>query len=179
MLTGIMDNIIQAANNWFFTKKDYFEVFSAADTRLEGWFKAELLLLFSQLKAKGEIQDYHREVNFKIPGGRYQIDFGVEYKGVIHYCEIKALCISQAAGTPRNLDFYFRDDHVGLIKDFKKLQGLRLENKWVMAFIYPNPGIKKWKELVHSIEDRLINWEQITSPDQYPSYLFISLWKSK
>lgn len=30
----------------------------------------------------------------------------------------------QAAGTPRNLHFYFRDDHVGLIKDFKKLDEL-------------------------------------------------------
>ena len=58
------------------------------------------------------------------PGKRFQIDFKIQLNGDEHLCELRALCISQAAGTPRNLKFYFPDDHVGLIKDVQKLAKL-------------------------------------------------------
>ncbi len=56
---------------------------------------------------------------------------------VDHLCELKALCISQAYGTGRDLDFYFRKDSaLGLWKDFRKLESVTSEPaKWILSFI--------------------------------------------
>jgi hypothetical protein len=64
------------------------------------------------------MERFEREVNSPYTpreeiSDRFQVWLGADE----HLCELKAPCISQAAGAPRNLQFYFRDDHVGLIKE--------------------------------------------------------------
>jgi hypothetical protein len=175
-----MNTLLPFIQDWFVTKRDYFLAFSNADSRLEGWFKAELIVLFNKLKEEGRLTNYERESNIisTKDGKRKQIDFLVELKSATHVCELKALCISQAAGTPRNLHFYFRDDHVGLIKDFKKLDELPQKNKWVLCFIYPAPGINEWNKAVSSLPTTLQHWHAITKPQDYSDdSFFISLWK--
>ena len=115
-----MDTLLPHIQNWFSPKKEHFLAFSNADTRIEGWFKAELLVLLNRLKNKGYLDEFKREINLTSPidGRRKQVDFQFSLQSNKHLCEIKALCISQAAGTPRNLGFYFGDNHLGLVKDF-------------------------------------------------------------
>jgi len=117
-----LEALMPSISDWFLRKREYFETFSEVDSRLEGWFKGECLLLFSRFVANGLLDGFVREKN--IPGvtGRNQIDFSLSLEKRSHLLELKALCISQAAGTPRNLHFYFRDDQVGLFKDFRKLE---------------------------------------------------------
>jgi hypothetical protein len=173
-----MEKLTQHIQEWFMAKREYFESFARNDTRVESWFKAELLVLFERLKSERSIDSFERETNLRTAEGRQQIDFRVKIEGVEHLCELKAMCISQALETPRNLRFYFRDDPVGLIKDFKKLDKVADENKWVLAFIYPKPSESGWQETLTSLPENIQHWRCVTSIKDYPEYLFIALWKS-
>lgn len=174
-----MDVLLPHLREWFLGKEDYFAAFAMADSRIEGWFKAELLVLLNNLVAQGHLDNFERETNISSPkdGKRKQIDFRLRLQGKEHLCELKVLCISQAAGTPRNLRFYFRDDHVGLIKDFRKLDELSETNKWVLAFVYPTPDPADWDDMVASLLSSLKHWRPITKPCDFPKWVFISLWK--
>ena len=135
-----MQNVIAQVREYFLQEKDHIQAFIENDTRVESWSKAELLVLFTRLKKEKIIDAFEREPNFYTDGTRNQIDFSITINGLLHLVELKALCISQSKGTPRNLHFYFRDDNVGLIKDFKKLERLNALNKWIIAFVYPKPS---------------------------------------
>ncbi len=174
-----MEILIPHISGWFQDKQEHFTAFAQADTRLEGWFKAELLVLFNRLLADRVIESFEREANVPSPkdGKRKQVDFRLCIQGQEHLCELKALCISQAAGTPRNLHFYFRDDHVGLIKDFKKLDEIANPNKWVIAFVYPAPDPKEWTSTVASLPSVLKHWRPVTSISDFPKWIYIALWK--
>ena len=174
-----MEVILQNIRDWFLAKKEHFAVFAEADTRLEGWFKAELIVLFNRLLERRVIEQFEREPKFETSVGRKHIDFTILLNDVLHLGEIKALCISQAAGTPRNLNFYFREDNVGLIQDFRKLDILPFKNKWVLGFIYPNPKHTQWIEEISLLPNDLKHWKCITDPSNFPDFLFISVWKSK
>lgn len=110
-------------------------------------------------------------------GRRTQVDFRFTIEEIVDLCELKALCISQGAGTPRNLKFYSRDDHVGLLKDFRKLDSLQGTNKWLIAFVYPRPEDDDWVAAVNSLPTELRHWEPITSPSDAADGLFVSLWR--
>jgi len=172
-----METILEPIKNWFLNKRDYFITFAKADSRLESWFKAELILLLPKLVESGLLEDFGRECKVSTSAGRKQVDFSLTVRGELHYCELKAMCISQAAGTPRNLGFYFRDDNVGLIKDFKKLDTIPGCNKWVLGFVYPNPGLSHWVDAANFLPDSLKHWQCVTKPKDFPNYLFISVWK--
>ena len=165
--------------DWFEGKPEHLKTFANSDCRLEGWFKGELLVLFSRLARQGVIAGFEREVNIPThtPGGRFQIDFKVTLGTELYLCELKALCISRAAGTPRNLNFYFRDDGLGLVKDFKKLDSVPASNKWMMAFIYPVPDPLTWKQAVGLLPTTVQHWRSIDQPPGVSKPLFVSLWK--
>ncbi|NIO36528.1 hypothetical protein GTO27_02370 [Candidatus Bathyarchaeota archaeon] len=169
-----MEGLVPNINKWFLQRKEYFDAFARNDTRVESWFKAELLVLLTRLKREREIEAYEREPNLYDNGGkRSQIDFSVTVNGTKHYVELKALCISQAKGTPRNLPFYFRDDEVGMMKDFKKLDRIESTNKWIIAFIYPKPDEETWDAVI----GRPSHWKCLTELEDYPDHIFVALFQ--
>jgi hypothetical protein len=174
-----MNNLLPHIQDWLLQKEEHFVAFANADSRIEGWFKAEMFVLLYRLQQQGLLEEFEREANLTSPrdNTRKQVDFRFHFEGEDHLCELKAMCISQAKGTPRNLNFYFRDDHVGLIKDFIKLDELAGVNKWVLGFIYPSPDIRAWNNAVASLPESLKHWQPITKPQDFPNFLFISLWK--
>lgn len=174
-----MEVLLPYITRCFLDKQEHFTTFAQADSRIEGWFKAELLVLFNRLVTKQVIEKFEREANIYSPKGgqRKQVDFRLYIQEQEHLCELKALCISQAAGTPRNLHFYFRDDHVGLIKDFKKLDEITSQRKWVIAFVYPAPDSKEWNNAIASLPSTLRHWRPITMVNDFPDWMYIALWK--
>ena len=68
--------------DWFLSKREHFTSFSTTDSHVEGWFKAELPVLFNKLAKKGRLK-YEREVNITSPknGKRKQVDFQFEIEG--------------------------------------------------------------------------------------------------
>jgi hypothetical protein len=174
-----MEAILESIRDWFLAKQDYFTAFAEADSRLEGWFKAELLLLFPKLVQNKLLDEFYREYGVKTPSGQKKIDFCLVTREGINFCEVKAMCVSQAAGTPRNLAFYLRDDNVGLIQDFKKLDAIPSGNKWVLGFVYPNPGKTQWSVVAEFLPVSLQHWQCTTNPEDYPDYFFVSVWRSQ
>lgn len=174
-----MEKLIPPMQEWFAGKTEHLRAFADSDCRLEGWFKGELLVLFQRLRLAGTIAGFDREVNIPLstPGKRFQIDFRIQLGTEVHLCELKSLCISQAAGTPRNLNFYFRDDHVGLIKDIRKLELVQGENKWLLAFVYPAPSSEAWNRAVGSVPVALRHWRSKNAPTNMSAPFFISLWR--
>ena len=143
--------------------------------------KGEFLVLFGRLHQKHRISSFEREPKFRIAatGKRTQVDFRIGFNEEKHLCEIKALCISQAAGTPRNLQFYFRDDQVGLIKDFRKLDQLQGKNKWVLGFVYPKPEEARWNRAVDSLASEFHHWKVVTPLSEASDALFVTLWHAE
>ncbi len=176
-----VNTLLPYIRNWFLPKEEYFVAFANADSHIEGWFKAEMIILLNRLRQQGIVDEFQRELNVPTPNGprqRNQIDFRICLQGQTHLCELKALCISQAAGTPRNLQFYFRDDHLGIIKDLKKLDALpNRDSKWVLGFVYPSPDPANWSRTILSLADDLNHWKCVTKPQDFPRFVFMSLWK--
>jgi hypothetical protein len=172
-----MIKILPYINAWFFAKQSYLEAFSKNDSRLEGWFKGELFLLFDILKQQNVIIEFEREFKYTVDKTT-RIDFRLNLNNSENFLELKSLCISQSKGTPRNLQFYFREDHVGLIKDFRKFELMNLDHKWILGFIYPKPAIELWNQVCSTIPIEFSHWQCISNINEYPDFLFISLWKS-
>lgn len=174
-----MEILLSRLSEWFLDRQEYFTAFAQADTRIESWFKAELLVFCNRLVTDKVIDNFEREAKIPSPkdGKRKMVDFRLKIQGQEHLCELKALCISQAAGTSRNLRFYFRDDPIGLINDFKKLDEIASQNKWVLAFVYPGPNPDEWSNVVASLPNALKHWKPVTIPSDFPDWVYIALWK--
>lgn len=175
-----MIELLQEIKSYFDNKTNYFNIFSKVDTRVEGWFKAEILLLLEKLLSEKKIKAYQRELNIhKIGKQRNSIDFEIDFlTGQKVLLELKAISISQNMGTPRNLNFYFRPDQVGIIKDFKKLDSLNYNgDKYIIGFIYPKPTNEKWIEAKNKISGDCVGWTCISNIDDYSVSYFMSVWK--
>ena len=142
-----MINIFDRIINYFSKKNDYIKIFSEQDVRVEGWFKGELLKLFTSMK------NINFEREFKI--AKKKIDFMIKKNNNINLIEIKTLCISKTK-TSRTLNFYFGEkDQVGIFKDFIKLNKIKDDSKkYVIGFVYPfkkannlNDNLKKAKRI--------------------------------
>jgi hypothetical protein len=177
-----MDLIREDINAWFIKKELALRIFSEHDSRVEGWFKGELLLCLDDLRQKGRITSFEREFTLGARGwgkkDQLKIDFRIEIVQQVFLCELKALCISQTYGTARNLDFYFRKNSaVGLWKDFRKLESLPVQyTPWIISFIYPSPSEEKWCQTLRKWADSINDWTCTESPANFPEYLYISHW---
>jgi hypothetical protein len=121
---------------------------------LEGWFKAELLCLFTKLGRPFEAEKQFSRPDWKRPR---RVDFSIVLDGVEHLIEIKACVLEQ-----RGLKFYFGKDYIP--HDAAKLRELdsspdfqRGAKKHLLAFIYPSPGVDEWEALLKE--------RQLQSPD--------------
>ena len=175
-----MEALLPEIRGWFEKKRRHLLAFAEHDCRVEGWFKGELLLLLKQMQRRRRIAQFEREVKVlrADTGGRTQVDFRVRIGSKHHLCEVKSLCISNRA-TPRNLQFYFRDDDVGLVRDSRKLDHVEGELKWGLAFVYPTPAPDTWAKAVESLLPTLPHWESLSDPRDAKDFLFVSLWRCK
>jgi hypothetical protein len=55
-----MEVLLPHTSRWFLDKQEHFTAFAQADSRIEGWFKAELLVLFNRLVAEKVIENFER-----------------------------------------------------------------------------------------------------------------------
>lgn len=164
----------------FDSKQRYHKLFAESDSRVEGWYKGEMIFLLQQLKEKKEIVDFHREHKIDSEGEtRYSVDFMIELSGKKKVLvELKAVCISQAAGTPRSLNFYFGKTHVGLVKDFKKLDQIKdFKEKYVIGFVYPKPDEQLWKDGLKKLNTSYEGWSCVSNFNEASKDCFVSVWQ--
>jgi hypothetical protein len=86
-----MRSLLPHIREWFLSKQEHFIAFAEADSRLEGWFKAELLVLLSRLEQQGRLDDFEREFNVISPqdGRRKQVDFRLRLRGETHLFSLR------------------------------------------------------------------------------------------
>jgi len=135
-------------------------------------------LLFDILRSQNIIDDFDREFRINNEGGiANQIDFRIKINNDYNFLELKSLCISQAL-TQRDLNFYFRDDKLGLIKEFRRLDLLNDNFKWILGFIYPKPQENIWNQVCSNIPTEFNHWECVSNINNVQDFIFISLWES-
>ncbi len=178
-----MESILGNIKEWFLGREHVIRIFAEHDSRVEGWFKGEMLGCLDGLYRRHMVDEFEREftVGEKGWGKMHQqkIDFRIRIQQEDYLCELKAMCISQTYGTGRNLDFYFRENSsVGLWKDFRKLEALNSATfPWILSFVYPAPSMEKWDQTLHKWGRSVADWRCITSPEDYPEWLFIGCWQ--
>lgn len=175
-----MLSFLRDIRDWFRPKQEHLLAFARADCRLESWFKGELLVLFARLQKDRRITQIRREVQFGSgqSSRHLKVDFVLGLAEETHLCELKAPCISEVV-TSRNLQFYFRENDRGLIRDFRKLDDVDEIHKWLLAFIYPRPDHAEWNRVVSKLPKELHHWKPVTSPSDASPELFVSLWQSR
>ena len=138
-------------------------------------------MLFTSLRHQGDQVIIAREHNVGLGcGKRCLIDFRLQLSDGGHLIEIKACCISQAARTPRNLHFYFRNDKLGIQNDLRKLQTLDCpEKKWILLFVYPRPKDFEWTNAVNSLSYEFNRWKCVSNPEKFPEFAYLSLWEHR
>ncbi len=176
-----MERLLPQIRGWFEPKTEHLLAFARADCRLEGWFKGELLVLFGRLHGELRLRSFEREANVPIvaTGKRTQVDFRIGFHDETHLCELKALCISRAGGTPRNLQFYCRNNKLGLIRDLRKLDQLEGKNKWILGFVYPKPTEADWHRAIDSLASEFHHWKVVTPLSEASDALFVALWHAE
>jgi hypothetical protein len=149
-----MKDVLAKIHAHFDQKKDRFPVFAHNNTRVEGWFKGELLCLFTEL----DLHHFETEKKFCRPEWKRprRVDFALtkDKDGEEHLIELKALMLSSEEDDPRkSLSFYFNKDFIPA--DADKLRDLCApqdypENvrKWLLIFIYPAPDAAEWDSLL-------------------------------
>lgn len=178
----LMKTLVPKIREWFESKEYWFRTFAKHDSRVEGWFKGELLVCLEKLKEAGHVDDFEREFTPGEKGwgtkGQRKIDFRITMNGQNHLCELKAMCISQASGTSRNLNFYFRpQENNVLAEDFRKLSSLRSpSNLWIISFVYPSPPPTAWASALEKRQEVIGHWKCVTDPISYPEWFFLACW---
>lgn len=174
-----MDSLLPILYDHFRQKEEHLRVFAEVDSRVEGWFKGEMIVLLSRLDREGKVEFKREWKDTALKGGRVQIDFRLRCAGEEHLCELKALCISERH-TARGLKFYFRDNDIGILKDMRKLEKLSsYGHRWILAFVYPSPSSTDWERALATLPAEMANWRCITSPKDYPKFAYLALWKHK
>jgi hypothetical protein len=177
-----MERLLPNISEWFKGKEYWFRAFAKHDSRVEGWFKGELLVCLEKLKEEGRVDDFEREFTPGRKGwgekGQHKIDFKIRIDGQNHLCELKAMCISQALGTSRSLSFYFRPQESNVLaKDFSKLSSLKIQcDSWIVSFVYPSPSPKDWAIALEKWRKVIADWRCVTDPGSYPEWFFLACW---
>jgi len=78
-----MEVLIPHISRWFLDKQEHFAVSAQVDTRIGGWFKAELLVLFDRLKASQVLENFEQEAKVisRRDGKEKRVDFRLQVQG--------------------------------------------------------------------------------------------------
>lgn len=153
----------------------YPDIFTNAERQVEGWFKGELLYLFTELKKDGILESWEPEAVF--PNlGKKKSDFKVTIDGEPIYLELKTLYHGMQKNQPIDLGIYFYKDSVGIWNDIQKLSSLEDGRGFCILFVYPKPNRERWNKTLQKYEERILpnRIKKLSKIDEYPSDLFIA-----
>jgi len=172
-----VQDLVPALKRHFDGLRDRLITFRAQEVQVEGWFKGELLHLFSHLLDSGQIDRLGREV--APPGASSKIDLVVSVRGVTHFIELKHWLVGVQRGARLDPPFYFGDPtSVGIVKDVDKLTtaGGSAE-KWLLLLLTGNPGSELWTKGLDRFHRKFAPrvLAPITRPDEFPPEYFLAL----
>lgn len=134
---------------------------SRAEVQVEGWFKGELIWLFTKLEKHGSVKSWDRESPTGI--GRGKVDFRVELVNTASIIEIKAAFCGRQRGQVWKLKQYV------VVPDIKRLVPIHADNRYIVFFAYPAPDRVEWCAVVDQINAKVPGiYVNIARCDQSP-----------
>lgn len=126
-------------------KSEYAAVFAHAGRQVEGWFKGELLSLFSALQKASRLAAWASEAS--LPGlSKKKADFRVDLDSGPVFLELKTLFQGLQGASKIALGMYFYKDGVGIWPDVQRLANLTKGRGFCLLFLYPCPDQQLWQE---------------------------------
>ncbi len=158
-----------------FPRRDYPLAFARSERQVEGWFKGEMIFLFTYLKQQGLLAHWDCEVTASNLSKK-KIDFMAMVGDVPVYLELKTLYHGRQRGSPIDLGIYFYKDDVGIWPDVQKLAAIQAGLRYCLLFIYPSPDQMLWQRLLSLYAQRIapITIKEVGDLVQYPPVLSIS-----
>jgi len=171
-----MENLLRDVLAHFSQLENRLRIFAQQEVQLEGWFKGECLFLLEQLKSRGRITDFNREVPTNL--GKRKIDITVELDDKHHWVELKHWYV----GAQKGVVWGPRDYIDSLENECQKFEAMQTSGRaWVLVFCTPNPGGDLWKEAIRYFNREYVPWKLVgkTDPADYPRTYFIGLIECK
>jgi len=168
-----MIELLPRMKQYFDTTQNRFICFHDMGFQAEGWFKGELLTLFSELQHEGIIQKLEREVKV----GTKKVDIRIRLNDTYHWIELKHWLIGEQKDFTYNTGFYFSDPtSVGITGDVDKLYPLT-GYRWMLLLLTAKPEVQAWEAGVAKFNSRFAPWhlESRTRPDGFSSTYFLGL----
>lgn len=157
------------------SKLQYSEIFTQSQRQVEGWFKGELLYLFSSLQDQGQLLSWESEA--LLPNcGRKKSDFKVVINNVPIYLELKTLYIGRQGRSKIDLSIFFYKDTIGIWPDIQKLATIEAGQGFCILFVYPSPPPLRWRQILEAYTTRISPtfMKEISNIEDYPLSLYIS-----
>ena len=157
------------------SKSEYPIVFTQSQRQVEGWFKGELLYLFSKLKRQDQLLHWESEANLP-DNGKKKSDFKVTINNLPIYLELKTLYTGRQGSSPIDLGIYFYKDTIGIWPDVQKLASIKAGQGFCILFIYPSPNPDRWQKILRAFASRIdpIVIREVSNVEKYPLSLYIS-----
>lgn len=158
-----MEKVIGKIEFWLNKERvqETIKVFTDKDSAVEGWFKGELMVLFSGLQEESVLEDFKRECKVSALKGR-KTDF------LLTLSDGRSVVIEmKAANQGRNFkarEFVegWNDGH-SVVEDIKKLSPLGSDyDCYVVAFVYPpiSEGQEdEWYAAVENLKELHSGWQ--------------------
>src|SRR5260370_12201129 len=157
------------------SKLKYPIIFTQSQRQVEGWFKGELLYLFSRLQDQGQLLSWESEA-FLPNNGRKKSDFKVVINHAAIYLELKTLYTDKQGRSQIDLGIYFYKDTVGIWPDVQKLAAIEAGQGFCILFVYPSPNPMRWRQILEAYNTRVTSTfvREVSNIDKYPSSLYIA-----
>ncbi len=173
LMRQAMIELLPRMRQHFDSVQDRLICFCEFGFQSEGWFKGELITLFSQLQREGVLQEVDREVRI----GTKRVDLMIRLHDIYHWIELKHWMIGSQKGAVYNPSFYFGDPtSVGITGDVDKLNTL-VDHRWLLVLLTANPGVSAWEAGVRKFNHKFAprRLASQTQPDDFPHSYFLGL----
>lgn len=150
------------------------KIFNVQGIQVEGWMKGEMLYVFAQLKDRGIIEKYDREVCIK-QKSRKKCDLQITMESKKYWIELKNWVLMQK-GLRYTPKWYFSQKDY-LYNDFIKLRDIpETDEKWFAVIYSGKPSDNEWAEGMDIFSQRF-NLEAIpiAFPRDYPEEYYLAL----
>lgn len=150
-------------------------IFTQSQRQVEGWFKGELLYLFSSLQDQSQLLSWESEA-FLPNNGRKKSDFKLVINNVPIFLELKTLYTGKQGNSQIDLGIYFYKDTVGIWPDIQKLAAIEVGQGFCILFVYPSPNPVRWRKTLEAYNTRISPTliKEISNIEKYPSPLYIA-----
>lgn len=121
------------------------EAISPRGLMCEGWFKAELVYLFSEMEKRGTIKSWECEC----PVSKGRIDFRLRLLEETVVIEVISAPTQNSNGTPYRLSGYA---HTNCDEEIPKMLAAQANSHYLLLFAYPAPLANDWNVLATKID---------------------------